>query len=179
MRRILLVDDEQNILHALHRSLRPIAKRLDIDIEMFTDPQAAIQRLGEERFDFVLSDYHMPRLDGVGFLRIAREIQPDMVRMMLSASADFNTIMGAVNEAEVFRYIVKPWTTSELEQIVQLAVTRHDQLVEERKLADEQRAQSDTMTVEEKEIRQLENLEPGITKVNWGPGGSVLLDGQD
>ncbi|WP_394782038.1 response regulator [Undibacterium sp.] len=179
MRRILLVDDEQNILHALHRSLRPIAKKLDIELEMFTDPQAAIQRLSEESFDVVLSDYHMPRLNGVDFLRITREIQPETVRMMLSASADFSTIMGAVNDAEVFKYIVKPWTTFELEQVVQLSFERHDQLVEERKLADEQRAKRDQTTAAEKEARQLENLEPGITKVNWGPGGSVLLDEGD
>ncbi|MES2069450.1 MAG: response regulator [Pseudomonadota bacterium] len=176
MRRILLVDDEQNILHALQRSLRPIAKRMDIEIELFSESQAAIQRLGEVAFDFVISDYHMPRLDGVDFLRIAKEVQPDMVRMMLSASADFGTVMGAINEAEVFKYIVKPWTTPELEQVVQLAIARHDQLVDERKLADVQRAQRDALSPEEQEAKQLEELEPGITKVKWGPDGSVLLD---
>lgn len=176
MRRVLLVDDDQNILSALLRALRQIAKSLDIEIESFTEPQAAIQRLSLAEFDFVISDYHMPRLDGVDFLRVAKEMQPDMVRMMLSASADFGTIMGAVNEAEVFKYIVKPWTSTELEQIVRSALIRRDQLVEERKLADERRAQRDALTPEEQEIIRLENIEPGITKVNWGPDGSVLLD---
>ncbi|HTD06266.1 response regulator [Undibacterium sp.] len=179
MRRILLVDDEQNILHALQRSLRQIAKSMDIRIELFTEPQAAIQRLGEVEFDFAISDYHMPRLDGVDFLRVAKEIQPDMVRMMLSASADFGTIMGAVNEAEVFKYIVKPWAGPELEQIVLAAIARHDQLIEERKLINEQRAQCDVLTPEEREAKRLENIEPGITKVNWGPDGSILLDESD
>ncbi len=176
MRRILLVDDEQNILHSLQRSLRPIAKNMEIDIELFSDPQAAIQRLSEVEFNLVISDYHMPRMDGVGFLRVAKEIQPDMVRMMLSASADFGTVMGAVNEAEVFKYVVKPWTGPELEQIVLSAIERHDQLVEERKLADGQRAQRDALTAQELEAKRLEGLEPGITKVNWRPDGSISLD---
>ncbi|GGC65135.1 hypothetical protein GCM10011396_10160 [Undibacterium terreum] len=179
MRRILLLDDEQNILNALQRSLRQVAKKLELEIELFTAPHAAIQRLGEAEFDFVISDYHMPAMDGVDFLRVAKEIQPDMVRLMLSASADFNTIMGAVNDAEVFKYIIKPWATPELETVVHAAIARHDELAEERKLANDQRTIRDALTPEEMEAKKLEALEPGITKVNWGPGGSIMLDDFD
>jgi two-component system probable response regulator PhcQ len=48
--------------------------------------------------------------------------------------------------------------------------------VEERKLADGQRAQRDALTAQELEARRLEGLEPGITKVNWRPDGSISLD---
>jgi two-component system probable response regulator PhcQ len=176
MRRILLVDDEISILHALQRSLRKIARDNDLQIELCTSPRAAIQMFSEAEFDFVISDYHMPGMNGVDFLRIIKEIQPDTVRMMLSASADFSTIMGAVNEAEVFRYIVKPWDAVELEEVVTLALQHRARALEEKQLADETRMQRNELTPQEVEARRLEQSEPGITKVKWGPDGSVLLD---
>lgn len=176
MRRILLLDDEPNVLAALQRSLRQIFKDLDMKIELFTVPEPAIQRFGEVTFDFVISDYHMASMNGVDFLRIIKEIQPDTVRMMLSASADVNTIMGAINEAEVFRYIAKPWNTEELKETIELAGKRRDQVLEDRHLADELRVQRGQLTAQEQEARRLEEADPGITKVNWGPDGSVLLD---
>lgn len=176
MRRILLLDDEQNVLQALQRSLRQIFKDADLKIELFTSPELAIQRLSEMAFDFVLSDYHMPSMNGVDFLRIVKELQPDTVRMMLSASADFNTIIGAINEAEVFRYIAKPWNVDELTGAIQLAGIRRDEVLEDRRLADELRVQRGEMTPQEQEAKRLEESDPGITKVHWGPDGSVLLD---
>lgn len=176
MRHVLLLDDEQNVLQALQRSLRQISKEMQLKIELFTSPQAAIQRLGETPFDFVISDYHMPTMNGVDFLRIAKEVQPDAVRMMLSASADFNTIIGAINEAEVFRYISKPWNVTELRETIQLAVQRREQVLEDRRLADELRVQRGQMSPQEQEAKRLEESDPGITKVKWGPDGAVLLD---
>ncbi len=176
MRRILLLDDEPNVLSSLQRSLRQISKDLNFEMELFNTPAEAIQRFGEVQFDFVISDYHMPKMNGVDFLRIVREIQPETVRMMLSASADFSTIMGAINEAEVFRYISKPWNIEELQETIALAVKRRIQLLEDKALADEVRAQRAKLSPQEQEAKLLEDDEPGITKVNWGPDGSVLLD---
>lgn len=176
MRRVLLLDDEINVLHALQRSLRQIFKDMDFKVELFTTSETAIQRMAEESFDFVISDYHMPKMNGVDFLRIVKELQPDAVRMMLSASADFNTVIGAINEAEVFRYIAKPWKTEELEETINLAGQRRDQMLEERRLADEVRVQRGELSPQEQEARRLEEADPGITKVKWGPDGSVLLD---
>ena len=176
MRRILLLDDEQNVLQALQRSLRQIFKDIDLKIELFSSPEMAIQSLSEVAFDFVISDYHMPSMNGVDFLRITKELQPNAVRMMLSASADFNTIIGAINEAEVFRYIAKPWNVDELKDAIQLAGNRRDQVLEDKRLADELRVQRGEMTPQEQEAKRLEEADPGITKVQWGPDGSVLLD---
>lgn len=176
MRRILLLDDEQNVLHALQRSLRQIIKETEFKIELFTSPEMAIQRLSETAFDFVVSDYHMPSMNGVDFLKIIKEIQPDAIRMMLSASADFNTIIGAINEAEIFRYISKPWDTVELKETLKLAGERRDQNLEEKRLADEIRVQRGEMSPQEQEAKRLEESDPGITKVKWGPDGSVLLE---
>ncbi|MDE2427711.1 MAG: response regulator, partial [Burkholderiales bacterium] len=169
-------DDEPNVLAALQRSLRQTAKDMQLKIELFTSPKEAIQRMSETAFDFVISDYHMPEMNGVDFLKIAKELQPDAVRMMLSASADFNTIMGAINEAEVFRYIPKPWNQSDLQEMLEVASQRRAQMLDERRLADEMRVQRGEMSPQEQELKRLEESEPGITKVKWGADGSVLLD---
>jgi DNA-binding NtrC family response regulator len=176
MRRLLLLDDEPNVLQALQRALRQCFPAGDLTVETFTDPERALLRCGETSFDVVVSDYRMPGINGVDFLRMVKGIQPDAIRVVLSASTEFDTVMQAINQAEVFRYIPKPWQSDELVNTINLAFTRHDEVAEERRLAEEQRQKLTDMTPQELEARRLEAEEPGITKVNWGPDGSVRLD---
>lgn len=177
MKRIVLVDDEINLLQALRRTLqRGLGDGEHYVIELFSDPCEALKRAAEVSFDLVLSDYRMPQMNGVRFLKALRELQPDCMRLILSASTDFGALMSAVNEAEVMRYLVKPWSDEELVATVQEALTRHDETREDRRLADEMRLQQGEVSAEEFERRRLEAEEPGITRVNWGPDGSVLLD---
>lgn len=176
MRRLLLLDDEINVLHSLQRALRQCLATADVRIETFTDPEQALLRSGEMAFDVVVSDYRMPGMNGVDFLAAVKGIQPDAVRLVLSASTEFEAMMNAINRAEVFRYIAKPWQMDELKNTFELAFARRDQMVEERRLADEARAQRGELTPQEIEAKRLEAEEPGITKVKWGADGSVHLD---
>jgi two-component system probable response regulator PhcQ len=176
MRRLLLVDDEINVLHALQRAIRQCGFDEEIQVEMFTDPNLAIARSKEIAFDVVISDFRMPQMTGVEFLRIYKEIQADCVRMILSASTEFETLMSAVNEAEVFRYITKPWQQADIKELLLLALARRDQLREDLRLFNELRVQLGEMTPQELEAKRLEEQEPGIMQVNWGPDGSVHLD---
>jgi response regulator RpfG family c-di-GMP phosphodiesterase len=73
-----------------------------------------VKRLQQARFDVLISDCRMPCMDGVTLLAHARELDPRTVRMMLSAAADFGTVLAAVNRAGVFRYIPKPWSEPQL-----------------------------------------------------------------
>lgn len=176
MRRILLVDDEANMLSALQRALRNCLPDMDLKIEVFTDPEQALLRCGEVPFDVVISDYRMPAMDGISLLRLVRDIQPDAVRLVLSASTEFETVMMAINQAEIFRYIPKPWSEAELKNVVELACARRDRAVEDRRLANESRAAHGRLSPQELEALRLEEEEPGITRVNWGDDGSVRLD---
>lgn len=162
MKRLLIVDDETQVLRALRRLLQRHFKPQQFGVELYTDPLHALQRLQEVHFDVLISDHRMPRLDGVTLLARARELDPRAVRIMLSAAADFGTVLAAVNRAEVFRYIPKPW--------------REVQLLADLRAALEFDSCA-ALSADELERRRLESLEPGITQVEWGPNGEVLMPG--
>ena len=169
MRRMLMIDDEINVLHALQRSLRQCGFADQLRIELFTDTGDALARAAEVEFDIVLSDFHMPGMNGIAFLQSFRQLQPEAIRLVLSASTQFDTVMRALNEAEIFRYLAKPWQQADLQAVIGQALARRDE-------ADRIGVQAGRMTTQEIAARRLEADEPGITKVNWGPDGSVMLD---
>ncbi len=174
MPRILLLDDEPHVLSAVKRILRS-GFGSELCVESATEPEVALGMLRECAFDVVISDYRMPLMTGVEFLHLVRSIQPYAVRLILSASSDFETLMRAVNEVEIFRYIVKPWQEQDFIEQVKLALERASQARFERELADVARVGFGEISASELELRRLEELEPGITKVEWGPHGEVVL----
>ncbi len=177
MHRLLIVDDEENILRALRRTLSVNdGSAHQFDVEIFSSPAAALRRADEVKFDLVLSDYRMPEMDGVQFLRRFREIQPDAARLILSGYADLDGMIGAINDAQIFRFIPKPWRDEELRSALLQALAYHHLLSENQRLADLVRQQQGKLSRHELELRRLEQEHPGITKVNWGPNGEVLLD---
>ncbi|MEJ2347052.1 MAG: response regulator [Gammaproteobacteria bacterium] len=165
MYRLMLVDDEPLMLKALKRVLATDGR----DIETYTDPHAALRRLRTTPFDLILSDYRMPGMDGVQLLSAVRELQPESVRMVLSGYADLDAVMGAINEAGIVRFLSKPWQDHELQASVEHALLYRDMLMENRRLADQVRAQR-------RELQRLEELHPGLTRVDWGDDGSILID---
>jgi len=176
MRRLLLVDDEINVLHALQRALYRHFGREEIRIEISVDPREALARVAECAFDVIISDFRMPPMSGVEFLKAVKGLQPAAVRLMLSAATEFDTVVTAINDAEIFRYLAKPWKDADLQEVIALALARRDQLLEDRTLADEVRVERSMLSAEDHEARRLEIAEPGITKVKWGPDGAVMLD---
>ncbi len=113
MQRILIVDDAPQVLSALRRVLhRHWGDALTI--ELFDDAALALARSRQVRFDVVVSDLRMPGIDGLELLTLLSAVQPDSVRLMLTASVDFGAAQRAVNDAAVFRYIAKPWQEAEL-----------------------------------------------------------------
>lgn len=173
MPRILLLDDEQHVLSAIKRSLRS-GLSPDVRVEDMVDPVMALARLKETSFDVVISDYRMPLMTGVEFLGLVRSIQPAAVRMILSASSDSEALMQAVNNAEVFRYLLKPWDEKDLIGHARTALERFDQLRHESEMADVGRHEFGELSAAELERRRLEMLEPGLTHVVWGAEGEVL-----
>jgi len=184
MYRIMLVDDEENILKALRRVLAGTPCVYDgveykTRVETFSSPDAALQYARNNAVDLVVSDYRMPGKDGVTFLREFKEIQPDAARLILSGYADLNALIGAINDAQIYRFLNKPWNDYELVSSIAQALAYRNLTLENLHLADKARVDNGSMTPQELERRRLEEQEPGITKVNWGPDGSVILDDTD
>jgi DNA-binding NtrC family response regulator len=182
MARIMLVDDEENILKALRRILSSMPPGGDKDapgniIEIYTSPHDAFARAKEGLpFDIVISDYRMPEMDGVAFLKTMREIQPDAVRFIMSGYADLEWMVGAINEAKIQRFIAKPWDDYNLCADIRQALELQNLQIENRRLADEVRQQQGIISLQDLELSRLEMETPGITKVRRAPDGSVLLD---
>lgn len=129
MRKILLVDDEVNILQAMQRDLRLHLGIPDVSIETFTSPVEALTRCNEISFDVVIADFRMPQMNGVQFLCALKITDPSAIRMILSASTEFDTVLQAINEAEVFRYLAKPWRFNELSDSIHAALAQRDALL--------------------------------------------------
>jgi two-component system probable response regulator PhcQ len=170
-RRILMLDDEIGVLSALQRTLRRCFADRPLHIETFTDPELALLRCSEADFDVVLCDYCMPAFNGLEFLQMLKRIQPCAVRVVLSASTEFDVVMRAVNVAEVFRFVAKPWDDDDLVRTLDVAFTRSAEL---QALAGMPAAAGSTP--QEREARRLEEEEPGITKVNWRPDGAIDIE---
>ncbi len=181
MTRIMLVDDEEGVLKALRRLLAAVpctfgGKTYKFETEIFTSPKQALERARQMAFDLFLVDFRMPEMDGVEFLKAVRDIQPTAARLILSGYADLNALVSAINDAQIFRFLAKPWNDYELVSAIGAALGHRDLLIENQRLADEVRVARGRMTPQELEAKRLEQLEPGLTKVNWAPDGSVILD---
>jgi DNA-binding NtrC family response regulator len=130
--RILIVDDEPAIVDALTLTFED-----DYEVVAVTAPEEALSRLAEEEVAVIIADQRMPRLSGSEVLKAARELQPDAVRIVLSAYTDIEDLIAAINSGEVWRYLVKPWEPRELKVTVTQAVERHLQIKENQRMRGE------------------------------------------
>lgn len=179
--RVLLIDDEPHVLSALQRLLRrhPLMAGRALRVETYTSPLQAIEAAQERPIDVVISDYRMHELDGVQTLQRIKELQPFAGRILLSGSREFDTVVDAVNVAQVGRIVIKPWDEAELLAAVDEAVETRRLRLENAELADQLRLQRGLLTQQEAELRRIENLWPGITRVEWGEDGSVCISEAD
>ena len=116
--RILVVDDEERILTALKSLFR-----MRYHIFTTTDGNKALDFIKRYNIHVIISDQRMPIMPGVELLRQAREISPHSVRILLTGYSDLASIVGSINDGEVYRFISKPWNNQELQQTVAEAVT--------------------------------------------------------
>jgi DNA-binding NtrC family response regulator len=129
--RILIVDDEQNVLNALRRELQG-----EYAVEVFASPEEALAHSLHAQFDLVVADYQMPGMNGIEFLKQFGKLQPDAARLVLSGQADFGALIGTINETHIYRFIAKPWDKTELAVTLAQALAHRATLLENRRLAE-------------------------------------------
>lgn len=139
---LMIVDDDPHILHALERELgesyttQGAFGLYRLEVDAFDHADAALQAARERQFDVVISDYTMPEMNGVEFLRRIKEVQPDAVRMLISGTADVEVLIAAVNTGGVSYFIGKPWHDYELRAAIDRALSHREMELENRFLAD-------------------------------------------
>jgi two-component system, probable response regulator PhcQ len=166
--KLLLVDDEPNLTSALVRSL----DRTQFDIFTADSAQKGLMILAGNDIDVVVSDERMPGMSGSEFLSEVRKKWPNTVRMILSGQADLEAAVRAINEGEVYRFLLKPCHPKEL-QLTILQGLQHKKLVAQsrRLLQEHMKAQN--------LLEELEKANPGITKIEMDEDGAILMEDDD
>lgn len=109
-RTLLLVDDEENILRALTRTLRADGYR----ILTAANASEAFDILRAHEVNVVISDQRMPGLVGTDFLAAVKEQHPNVLRILLSGYSDAAAITNAINRGTIYKFLTKPWNDEEL-----------------------------------------------------------------
>jgi DNA-binding NtrC family response regulator len=163
--KILIVDDEENILSALKR----IFRRENYDIQTALSGEEGLEVLDKHDIDLIISDLKMPSMSGVEFLTQAKEKNPDAMRIMLTGQADVKSVVDAIDRGEVYRFLLKPWNDDELRMTIKQALDFYYVQKENKILIHTVKKQNEI-------INQLEKENPGITKVKKDEDGTILLD---
>ena len=132
--KLLFVDDDRHVLKSLLR--------------LFDDKDYEVYGVlsGEEGLDIlslhpdikiVVSDYMMPVMTGVEFLKNAAQIAPNVVRIILTAHEETKVLLAAINEGLAYKFILKPWDDHDLKITIANAAERYALLLHNRQLLDE------------------------------------------
>jgi PAS domain S-box-containing protein len=131
--RVLFVDDEENIL----RSIKRLFMEESYEVLTARSGEEALKLLKDhQNIGLIVSDQRMPGMQGVDLLKLASDISPDTLRIMLTGYTDINAAIDAINKGGAYQYITKPWKDDELIQIVRDAVYRYSLIRENRRLAE-------------------------------------------
>lgn len=173
--KILCVDDEPNILSALRRTLTSFG----YNVIAAKSGQEGLKLLQQEPVQLVISDMRMPGMDGVSFLEYVSVRWPDTVRVLLTGYSSLDSTIDAVNRGHVYCYIAKPWDDEDLKVTVSQALHHYDVVMENKRLADQVRAQQDQMLEQQREIEELRRQHPNLMSVERGSDGSITIGDED
>ena len=122
-RTILFVDDEEKILKSLERGLLDEPYR-----GLFaTSGKQALEVLEQEEVHVIVTDMRMPEMSGIDLLRIVKEKYPHIIRLVLSGYTQVGTLLTAINQGEIFRFLTKPWKLEEeFKRVIQEALDHYE-----------------------------------------------------
>jgi DNA-binding NtrC family response regulator len=118
---ILIVDDEEMVLTALRSFLQ---LETSYRVLCHTSPQAALEAVAIDTVDVIVADFMMPAMDGIEFLKRARDLRPHASRILLTGYADVQNAIRAINEVGLYHYLEKPWDNDRLILVIRNGVER-------------------------------------------------------
>lgn len=142
---ILIVDDEPEVVGALECALHGEG----YEIITATSGREALDLVRDQPVDIIISDEQMPGMSGVEFLKHARIMRPEALRILLTGHGDLETAMRAINDDAVYRFLLKPCDSYDLKVVLRLAVRHLEVLKENHALKAE-------LVTRDRRIRELE-----------------------
>ncbi len=132
-RKVLLVDDDVNILAAYKRVLRG-----KLELSVAENGKEALNILKSSGpYAVIVSDYRLPEMDGIEILSRARDLFPDTVRIMLTGQADMQAAIDGINQGNIFRFLTKPCPSEIFLKQVYAAMEQYRLINSERELLDQ------------------------------------------
>ena len=166
-RQTILVCDDDELIVASLRGL--FLLETDYELLGFTDPVEAAKEITRRPVDLVISDFHMPGMNGVELLRKVRQAQPDAVRMLLTGFADKENAIRAINEVGLYHYLEKPWDNENLLLLVRNALREKslrgqlsDLIAEYERLIAQHRSLSDRHALVEREMEMAARVQQSL-----------------
>ena len=117
--RVLVVDDEKSMRDLLAITL----KRAGHEVAVAEGGEAAIEAIRADTFDAIITDLRMPKVDGLGVLRAAKELSPETAVLVVTAFASTETAVEAM-KLGAYDYITKPFKLDEVDLIIKNALER-------------------------------------------------------
>ncbi|MGH9322485.1 MAG: response regulator, partial [Vicinamibacteria bacterium] len=112
---VLIVDDEEMVLSSLRGVF---TLQTDYNLLQESDPKKALDLLPRTPVDLVISDFLMPQMNGIEFLKEVKMLQPETIRVLLTGYADKENAIKAINDVGLYHYLEKPWDNEALLSIV-------------------------------------------------------------
>ncbi len=163
--KILLVDDEPHVTEALKRTLH----KEPYEILSANSANEALQILAREPVSVVISDERMPGMPGAEFLALVYRDYPETIRIMLTGHANLDLALRAINEGQIYRFLLKPCNEQEIRITLR-------QAIQQKELAEKSRQLLQKVKQQDLVLNHLEKDHPGITKVERDSTGTIVID---
>lgn len=118
---VIIVDDEEMVLKSLGAFL---SLETEYNVQTFVSANEALKFIESNGANVVISDYLMPEMDGMRFLKHVKDLKPEVPRIILTGYADKENAIKGINEVGLYQYLEKPWDNSDLLIILRNALER-------------------------------------------------------
>lgn len=162
---ILIVDDETAVLRAFQRALR----KEPYTLYTLNDAEEGLTMLEGREVSLVVSDYNMPGMDGLDFLKAVKNRHPHILTIMLTGHTEIQVAVQAINAAGVYKFIQKPWDDDDLKITLRRALEAIDLESERDRLLRKVKSRDAI-------LNELERKFPGISKVRRDEDGFTVLE---
>lgn len=155
----LFIDDEESIIDGIQR----LFIQEPYGIAATTDIEHARKTLTQENIKVVICDHRMPVMLGVKFLEEVKANYPDIVRILFTGYTDFPTVEEAINKGEIYRFLSKPWKTTELLTTIRQAIAQYNLVEANRELFLEAQRRQEELEIANKKLIDMYKIQREFT----------------